>query len=351
MGNKLKTLIILTPGFPANEADTFTPPQQVFVRALKEANPGLNVIVLAFQYPYFSKIYQCHGVTVISFGSAVNSKIHRSYTGLRVWLTLRRLNKKHHIIGLLSFWLGKCAFIGSKFAKHYNLQHYTWILGQDAKAGNKYVNRIKPNGDELIALSDFIKREFTRNYGIAPQRIIPVGIDIALFNNTPVARDIDILGAGSLIPLKQYDVFLEVVAVLKPIFPNIKAAIAGTGPQLKQLQQTIKTLGLDSNVTLLGWLSHTEVLAIMQRTKVFLHPSSYEGFGAVCLEALYAGAKVISFVKPMEVAIPNWHIAADKARMIQLAQQLLADKNLIHQSVLPYIIQDNTKAMMQLFEG
>jgi glycosyltransferase involved in cell wall biosynthesis len=351
MENRQQTLVILTPGFPASEADTFTPPQQVFVKALKEANPGLNIIVLAFQYPYASKIYRCYGVTVMSFGSAVGGKIHHSYTGLRVWLTLKRLNKKHLIIGLLSFWLGKCALIGSKFAKKYNLKHYTWILGQDAKSGNKYIARIRPNGANLIALSDFIKREVTRNYDIIPQHIIPVGVDTSLFKTDTNTKDIDVFGAGSLIPLKQYYVFLEVIAGLKPTFPNINAAIAGTGPQAKQLQQTIKALGLENNVTLLGWLPHTEVLAIMQRTKVFLHPSNYEGFGAVCLEALYAGAKVISFVKPMDDAIPNWHIAVNKLQMATLTQQILSDKNISHQSVLPYTIQDNVKAMIKLFEG
>lgn len=352
MENRPKTLIILTPGFPANEADsTFIPPQHVFVKALTDAYPDLNIIVLAFQYPYVSKMYKWHGVKVISFGSSGNGRIHGLYTGLRVWLTLRRLNKKHHIIGLLSFWMGKCAFIGSKFAKRYNLKHYAWILGQDAKPGNKNVSRIKPVGESLIALSDFIVREFTRNYGITPQHIIPVGIDTALFGTPATIKDIDIFGAGSLQQLKQYTVFLEVIAALKPLFPNLKAAIAGNGPQMKQLQQMVKTLGIENQVTLLGLIEHDEVLATMQRAKIFLHPSSYEGFGAVCLEALYAGAKVISFVKPMDADIPNWHIAADKTHMIAIARQLLADKTLTYEPVLPYTIQDNVQAMMRLFEG
>jgi hypothetical protein len=34
-----------------------------------------------------------------------------------------------------------------------------------------------------------------------------------------------------------------------------------------------------------------------------------KGFGYVNLEALYAGASVVSFVRPMDEPIPNWHIA------------------------------------------
>ena len=55
MKKKLDTLVILSPGFAANEADTTClPPMQLFVKALKEICPGLNIIVIAFQYPFFA---------------------------------------------------------------------------------------------------------------------------------------------------------------------------------------------------------------------------------------------------------------------------------------------------------
>jgi len=88
----------------------------------------------------------------------------------------------------------------------------------------------------------------------------------------------------------------------------------------------------------------------MQRSKVFLHPSAYEGFGAVCLEALYAGAQVLSFVQPMDAAIKNWHIAADKDDMLNILQAILHDTAINHERVLPYAIQANAGAMMALFE-
>ncbi len=72
----MKTLIILTPGFPKNEEDTTcVPPQQIFVKALKEAAPGLNIIVLTFQYPFYSKEYLWNGINVISFGNKNDNKL------------------------------------------------------------------------------------------------------------------------------------------------------------------------------------------------------------------------------------------------------------------------------------
>jgi glycosyltransferase involved in cell wall biosynthesis len=350
MINKPDALIILTPGFPGNEAESnFIPPQQTFVRALKENSPQLNIIVLTFHYPYFSAKYQWYGVDVVSFGGKDKGRIYRKVMEIRVWAGLKKINKAYRVIGLLSFWLGKCAYIGSRFAEKHHLKHYAWILGQDAKAGNKFVKKIKPTGETLIALSDFIVREFHKNYGIFPRHIIPVGIYASLFANGISEKNIDIMGAGSLSPLKQYKVFIEAVNLLKKDIPDINTCICGDGPEMARLQEMIERMGLKNNIKLLGSQPHTQVLALMQRAKVFAHPSSYEGFGAVCLEALYAGAQVVSFVKPMNANIENWHIVNDKEEMVQVLKGILQNPSPVHRSVFPYSIYDNARAAIKLF--
>lgn len=350
MRNKIKTLVILTPGFPEHEGDsTCIPPQQVFVKALKETNPALNIIVLTFQYPFFSRTYQWHGIKVISFGSAKNRRPYRWWALLRIWATLQQLHKDYQLIGLLSFWLDKCAFMGNAFSRKYQLPHYCWLLGQDAKAGNKYFRRIKPAGKSLVAISDFIARELNRNYGVLPHHIIPVGVNTAMFDAAARDRDIDILGAGSLIPLKQYAVFLTLVKQIRQYFPAIKTVICGDGPEMGQLQSMVRTLDIADHVSLIGRQPHAEVLSLMQRSKILLHPSNYEGFSTVCLEALYAGANVISFIRPMDKAIANWHIASSEEEMLRLLKDLLAHPASTYERVLPYSVQDNARAIARLF--
>ncbi len=352
MSKLVKTLIILSPGFPENEADTTcVTAQQVFVRALKEINPGLHIIILAFQYPYRSERYQWHGVDVVAFGGKNRGGFFRLYNWLRVWRTLRELKKQYQLIGLLSFWLGECAFIANLFAKRNHLKHFCWILGQDAKLGNKYFKWIKPGAGSLIALSDFIKGEFFKNYGLSPQYIIPPGINVDLFKPSPNGkRDIDILGAGSLIPLKQYDLFVSCINLLRKNSPNIRAVICGKGPELERLQTLIKDFKLEKNVELTGELSHTSVLALMQRTKIFVHTSAYEGFGVVCLEALYAGAQVVSMVQPMAVGIKNWHIIYRQIDMVHKLKELLLNPHTEHGPVLPYAINDSARSIIKLFD-
>jgi glycosyltransferase involved in cell wall biosynthesis len=348
--NKLKTLVILSPGFPKNEADTTClPPQQLFVKALKEVCPSLNIIVLTFHYPFVANEYMWYGIKVIAIGGKDKGRSRRMLTWIKAWLILKKLNKEHHLAGLLSFWFGECAFVGDYFAKRYQLIHYSWLLGQDAKKGNKYFNWVKPHADMLIALSDFIVKEVKKNYGITPQKVIPVGIDTSLFSDKPAERNIDIVGAGSLIPLKQYHIFIETIKSLKEFFPDIKAQLIGNGPEMNRLRALINSQGLEQNIKLTGELPHTEVLKVMQQSKVFLHTSNYEGFGAVCLEALYAGAHVVSFVRPMAVDIENWNIAASKDMMLKLAKDILQYPAIKHQSVLPYTIQANAEAALKLF--
>ena len=350
MSNEEEALVILTPGFPESEADsTCLPMQQSFIRTLKKNYPQLNIIVLSFQYPYHKKKYKWFDITVIPFGGRNKGGLLRLLLRKKINAELKEINNSNKITGILSFWYNECALAGKRFADKHGVKHYCWILGQDARKENKYVKRIRPNADELIALSDFIQDEFEKNHGIRPQYVIPPGIDPSQFENHSKERDIDILAAGSLIPLKQYDIFIEIVAEIKKQLPGIKAMLIGDGPEKEKLQQLIAGSGLQSNMTLTGELPHPEVLHWMQRAKLFLHPSSYEGFGMVCLEALYASAHVISFCQPMKKDIPHWYIVKTKEEMKQKAIEILQDLNVYHPSTLRFLVNDCVKVFSKLF--
>jgi len=217
-----ETIIILSPGFPESESDsTCLPMQQQFVRTLKEMYPQFEIVVLTFQYPYHQKSYKWFGLTVIPFGGRNKGGLQKFILRNKVNSTLRKVYQEKKIAGLLSFWYNECAYVGKKFADKYGLKHCCWILGQDAKKANKYPRLLPPRPGELVALSDFIQNEFQRNHEIKPASVIPPGVDETLLSNMQEPKDIDILGVGSLIPLKQYDIFLEIVAEIKKQLPEI----------------------------------------------------------------------------------------------------------------------------------
>jgi len=351
MSQEVKTLLVLTPAFPKNESETsWVPSQQLLVRNLKLQFPELKIIVYSFIYPYEQCEYEWHQVKVFAFAGMHNKKLKRLQLWQNIWQRLRKAKKENNVIGILSFWCSECALIGTWFARYYNLRHLCWICGQDAKPLNKYVKWIRPKPAELMAISDFVNDEFSRNHKIRPAFTLPNGVDTDLFTaELPGQRDIDILGAGSLIPLKQYDVFTETIASLQHTFQNIKAIHCGDGKEKENIELLISKYEIGNNFHLLGSKRHEELLHLMQRTKLFLHTSNYEGFSTVCLEALYAGCHVISFTKPMNHDIRNWHVVNSKDEMVMKALQLLSDNRLSHERVLVYSLKDIAGQTMQLF--
>ncbi len=343
-------LVILSPGFAANEADTTClTSQQNLVKSLNKIYPLLKIIVLCSQYPFVSSMYYWHGNKVISFNGQNKGKLNRLWVWRKIWTALKKINRENKVIGLLSFWCGECALLGKHFASKYNLPHYCWILGQDAKAQNKYVRYINPSPEQLIALSDFLQDEFYRNHGIKPKHVIPNGVEPGQFPKSTFNKLIDLLGVGSLIPLKQFDIFIELIHELKQDYPNINAAICGNGPERRHLQSLIKKFSLKKNITLLGELPHREVLRLMLQSKILLHPSCYEGFSTVCLEALYAGNKVISFCRPMKAPIVNWFIVGNREEMKEKLANLLNINLGVPQRVIPYTMDETAKAIGGLF--
>ena len=349
MKAKPDTLVILTPGFAKDESDsTCIPFQQSLISAIQEKRPGLQLMILSFQYPFLESVYTWKGITVKSFGGKNKGGVLRWLLWRKIKKELNRLHQQYTIAGILSFWCGECALVGHRFAVKNSLVHRCWIQGQDAKKNNSYVRRIKPEAEELIALSDFIAAEFEKNHGTRPATIIPPGVNTALFEKKETRRPIDILGAGSLIPLKQFDLFIKMVATLKTTYPHLKAAICGDGPEKKKLLLLVEKYNLQETIILTGELPHKEVLQLMQQTKVFWHPSSYEGFGLVCLEALAAGAQVISFVRPMNETIENWTIVSSREEMISKTVTLL-DKGITTKSIVPYSIEQSAEKILYSF--
>src|SRR5258708_6014192 len=360
-----KTLVILTPAFPADESPAnWVTTQQLFVRMVKENYPHGKIMVLSFYYPYSAASYEWHGIPVTSFDGTRHHKVRHILFWLRIWKKLTAIRRENEVVGLFSFWCGECALIGHYYGLCYGIRHYCWLCGQDARKSNKLVNFIRPRPDELIAMSDFLVDEFFRNHGIRPRYRIPNGIDprefapttppeplvMSMPPATPAGRDIDILGVGTLSRFKQYDLFVDIIRSLQSSLPEIKGLHCGEGEDKERIQTLIREAGMEAHFSLLGETPHQEGLGYMQRTRALLHTSDYEGFGVVCLEALYAGAHVISFVKPMKQDIPHWHIVSTMEEMRDKARELLLARDTEYTPVCPYLMEDTVKEVVQLFD-
>jgi glycosyltransferase involved in cell wall biosynthesis len=224
------------------------------------------------------------------------------------------------------------------------------MQGQDAKAGNKTFKWIRPRASQLVAISDFIADEFNRNYSIRPAHVVPVSIDITLFPEGHYERTIDVMGTGTLMALKRYGLFVSIIKSLAAQVPGLNVIHCGGGIDKEKLLKQISDSNLQETISLLGEVPHQKVLELMAQTKVFLHTSEYEGFGAVCVEALAAGAHVVSFVKPMKQPISQWHIVNTQEEAEQKLLELLQNKSLTHEKVIPFPAAESCRKIMALYQ-
>jgi D-inositol-3-phosphate glycosyltransferase len=125
---------------------------------------------------------------------------------------------------------------------------------------------------------------------------IPNGLDIEKIEQVEPSHDTsDILFAGRLLSHKNVDVLLRAIAIIKKHNPTISLSVIGDGPEKSKLEALTKQLDIQKNVRFHGFLeSDHELYSLMRASKVFVMPSSREGFGIAIIEANAAGLPVIT---------------------------------------------------------
>lgn len=347
--NPQRTLVIISPGFPSDEKDTTClPAQQLFVRSLNKLFPELRIMIIALQYPYRRDRYLWFGNMVISLNGKSIPKWLRPWVWVNAYYHLEKIHTQTGITGMLSFWCHETALVGKLFASRKRIMHKIWIKGQDARKNNFFVRVIRPAAHELVALSESLADAFEKNHQVRPAHIVPNGVDRSMYGQVKRKREIDVLGAGSLIPLKQYSIFISVVRALIRVKPDLRVVLIGAGPELQRLRAQIDKNYLGEHIVMPGEVPHQEVISCMEQAKIFLHPSTYEGYSTVCLEALAAGCHVVSFVAAEKRQIPHWHIVENEAAMkAACAELLLSETDFTPVSV--HTMDDSAKKMMALF--
>jgi glycosyltransferase involved in cell wall biosynthesis len=111
----------------------------------------------------------------------------------------------------------------------------------------------------------------------------------------PSEKKSDVIFAGRLLSNKNIDVLIRAIQSVKEKIPGIKCLIIGNGPEKNKLEELIQKLNLEININFLGFLEdHDDVYAMMKSSKVFILPSTREGFGIVVIEANACGIPVIT---------------------------------------------------------
>ncbi|TCZ70613.1 glycosyltransferase family 4 protein [Flaviaesturariibacter aridisoli] len=346
MENKRNLIVLITPGFAASEDDSSCLPlQQALVRAWLRLAPGCTVAVLALHYPVHDGRYRVFGADVYPFNGRNRGHLRRWQRARSVYRCLDALHQEYHIRGIVSCWYGEAAALGNRFAHCHGLQHFCWLLGQDARAANPWPRRLRLPAGALVALSESLRATFAQHHGIRPAHVISPGVE-PFQRVTDTSRTIDILGVGSLIPLKRWTVFIRIVGRLQAGRPGLRAVIAGAGPEECALRRQVEALGLSGHLLFAGELPHAAVLRLMAQARVLLHPSEYEGYSGVCQEALTVGTPVVSCCSPGGEDRRFWQTGCTEDALQQLVGAWLSENGIPPQR---FSIDDTAHQWIALF--
>ncbi|WP_276132993.1 glycosyltransferase [Polluticoccus soli] len=323
-------LLIVTPGFAANEEDTTSVPAvQQFLLSFRKIFPDIVLSLISFHYPCRNDSYDWHGIDVHTIGNKHAGGLKKLFSFYRFLKIGKKINSKVPIDGVLCFWLTDSTLAAKLLARKLNVPSFVWMHGQDAKADNKYVRIVRPSMEHLAAISEPQSRLFERNFGQRPGHIVSNGVDPCIFPPLNAGnRQTDLLSVGSLIPLKQQHLFIELVRDLRDTgYLHIKAMLVGEGKLQQELEDLVKKYGLEDMLCLKGRLQHNEVLNEMNNARILVHPSSYEGHSTVMLEALYSGCQVVSFLPAGQGSIDNFTMCEDFEEMKRVSRKLLSAHN------------------------
>jgi glycosyltransferase involved in cell wall biosynthesis len=163
----------------------------------------------------------------------------------------------------------------------------------------------------VSTVSEHSKKDMVRFYRIPPEKIhvIPEGVDTRLFRPLDDSANLADWRArlfGSDVPFLLYvgkpterrnlSALIRTFALLKneQKIPH-RLLIAGAGlPGTSPFRRVIADLGLENQVTVLGYVQHEELVVVYNAADLLIYPSSYEGFGMPVLEAMACGTPVIA---------------------------------------------------------
>lgn len=200
-------------------------------------------------------------------------------------------------------------WIGFLFKKLLGIPYILTLYGEEIQVHGKrkwtrgFLNLFLSHADRVAAITRFTAdsaRRHTEYKG--PITIAYPGVDDSAFRPEPGASRTDsptLITVGRLMKRKGHDTVLKALPQIRKEFPDLTYQVIGIGPAEDYLKRLTRELELDSCVNFLGRVPHEQVVAMLSRSHLFVHPNreladgDVEGFGLVFLEANACGLPVI----------------------------------------------------------
>jgi glycosyltransferase involved in cell wall biosynthesis len=133
-------------------------------------------------------------------------------------------------------------------------------------------------------------------------RIVRSILPRAAQSRTPAATPPYVLFAGRFIPDKRAAAIVPALARARRACPDLRAVIAGDGPDRDRIRRAVAAHGLDDAVDLPGFVPQADLDALLASAACFVLPSRREGYGLAVLEAAAAGVPSVVVAGPDNAA-------------------------------------------------
>jgi glycosyltransferase involved in cell wall biosynthesis len=218
------------------------------------------------------------------------------------------------------------AFAYEEYATRHGLD-WGWRHALAAAAMRRLEGGLYRRASHLFVLSDYSRRRLAEAFGISNGITVAGGGTDAVDDASFQARDSLRTELGwqgpvavtlrNLVPRTGVDLLVQVAAMLRYDWPDLRWVVMGTGPLLQPLRNLAKELGVDDRVAFTEFLPESEVKRRLIAADLFVLPTrALEGFGLVTVEANACGLPVVATPVGANAEVirslpaPN-HLAAD----------------------------------------
>jgi glycosyltransferase involved in cell wall biosynthesis len=210
----------------------------------------------------------------------VKAPVFKSKSKATLWHSLHQFPKVH----------------APKTAKHLLTVHdLNFLHEKDVKKQQKYLHRLQSNidkADAITVISDYTKKQLLEHVEVGEKPVYRIynGVDLKQYPTAIapsfIADNAFFFSLGIISEKKNFHVLLTLLKA----FPNHKFVFAGEKSSVyaKNIQQTAKDLGVDSQLIMPGTITEEEKSWLYTHCEAFLFPSLAEGFGLPVIEAMLA---------------------------------------------------------------
>ncbi len=215
----------------------------------------------------------------------------------------------------------------------------------------------------VLAVSQAIFDEYRFSEFIKNKIVIGNIIDIESITkkyDADVKKDIDILFLGRMCEAKNPERFIQILEKIYKDGVSFKAAIVGDGELFHEIEKKIKEMGMSNIISMYGFRKN--VYEYLNRSKIGMITSKWEGFGLGAVECLAFGLPIVSSnVGGLKMLINDscGKLCDTDEEFIEMVKKLLADNGYYEKKRENAFIQANRlnnvgkykKKMLSIYKG